>query len=177
MTTAVAIEQYITVAQGIIARRSCTKDIAKWTVIILILPAFLINFSYYFYRCVSDNEYVPKLPIYTYFGNSQGFIVYSWVRMMINKYIPILIVIVFNILLLALVCKSRRRDLKENQNRNHNLTGCSMMLSAVTITFILCHFLEAFTHMELYSSFFGECSIYTMTFHDFEMVVKVLECA
>lgn len=178
LTAIVAIERYITVAQGTMARRICTKDVAQWTVIILILPAFLINFPYFFYRCVNENEHAR---IYTYLGNSRGFKVYSWVRMMIIKYIPIVIVIVFNMLLLAFICKSTRGHDVFSQNPNHSRiklqSRCSIMLFAITMSFIFCHFLEPFIHMEIYSSLFGECSIYRMTFRDFRMVIKVLECA
>lgn len=177
ITTVVAIERYITVTQVSLARRICTKFYAKCTIVIVFILAFVTHIPYFFYRRISSTP----VRLYTNFARSDQFQVYSWIRIVIVKYVPILVVAIFNLLLLASVIKANRKrkamsmQKNTNQHRQQQQTKCTAMLLGITITFFLCHVFEPFIHPVFYRTMFGYCSVFTTTYRNLVMAVNLLE--
>ena len=177
ITMTVAIERYITITRMALAKQICTKFYARWTIFFIYISAIAINFPYHFYRRVSDTVCRE----YTDFASGEGFQVFSWLRTCLAKYIPIVIVSVFNILMLVTVCAHNRKrrcmvfPQSSIQRRQQLQTKCTAMLLSITITFVLCHILEPFIHSAVYTSLFGYCSLYTITYRTIAMFVNLLE--
>ena len=177
LTMTVAIERYITITQMGLAKQLCTKFYARWIIFFIYVSAIAINFPYHFYRVVSDTDCRE----YTDFAASVGFEVFSWLRTCLVKYIPILIVSIFNILMLVAVCRlnKKRRTMifpeSSIQRRQQLQTKCTAMLLSITITFVFCHIMEPFIHTTVYTTLFGYCSIYTMTYRTIAMLVNLFE--
>lgn len=153
MTAIVSIERYITMAHSTAtSRKICTKERANWGILFIYVFAVMINFPYFFYRCLSDDN----TRTYTSFAYSNGFNVYTWMRTVLIKYIPILVVTVFNMMILGYICyntKKRRTSVFPGP-ANHTIekiqTRVTSMLLGMTITFVICHCLEPFIHAGIY---------------------------
>lgn len=179
LTTSVAVERFITVTKRSLAPHLCTKNIARVIIVFIYCFAFIIHIPYFFYRDISADGTRE----YTKFGESDAFKVYSWFRTILAKYIPIIVVIIFNLLLLASVCQSNKKmktkvlPQSSVNRRQQQQMKCTAMLLGITFTFVICHMMEPFIHETIYKAIFGPCSILTETYRNSVMTVNILEAA
>lgn len=185
ITTTVAIERYITVAHIALGQNICTVKNAKRAIAGIYITSVIFLMPYFFYREV-NHEYNgddQDKKIFTDFSQSLVFSIWSWMRIIFVKYIPVGTVIIFNLLLLMSVCKTnhKRMNLVAPQSggninrRQQQQNKCTAMLLGITITFVLCHILEPFIHSVIYTTLFGCCSVFAMTYRNLVMSVNTLE--
>jgi hypothetical protein len=109
LTTVVTIERYLVVAHshtwlGIAVSRPSHPYHA---IIAVSMSAFAISAPYFFVFVPGDDA-----PMYTEWGASGGYAVYSWCRLVLTKTIPIILVAMGNGLLVYTLWAARRRRLK-----------------------------------------------------------------
>ena len=176
LTVILAVERYIAVR---FLNGPSFRRISTWVCIILTyLCAFAINVPYFWYREPNYDGIYPKL---TRFGVSDGFNIYLWVRMILMKGVPIVFILIFNGLLVhAVHVANQRRKALVFQNtsdcrRQHLQLRITAMMIGITITFLVCHVVEPFSHGSVYRAIHGPCSLRTDQYMTQRVVTNNLE--
>lgn len=175
-TVAVALERYTSVAHPAIAKRFSIRENAAMLVLIFIFSSLLLHMPYFFLHNVSlGNE-----PVYTDFGNSTSYIVYSWIRLVLAKMIPIATVAIVNSLLIYSAWMAHRRTKRmittsRAKEREHLQTRVTIMTLCISTTFFMCHCMEPFAHYGIQTTLFGHCSMTSKRYTNFLLTINVLE--
>ena len=183
ITTTMTIERYLAIRK-LSCRRQFTSSHARVAVTSLVGAAFVLNLPFYFVERVHGSG----LAYSTEFGESHVFLVYSWVRATLAKFLPIFFVFLANTLLLAVIVRSKLRRKRllfpqgshqsQRSNRKRELLDlkCMSMIVGMSMTLLLCHGLEPFIKPYFIEYAVGEpCFIYTQTYRNVLMLVTVLE--
>ena len=122
---------------------------------------------------------------YTKFGLSPSYVVFSWTRITLAKFIPTGIILVVNCALVHEVCKAshkRRQIATELRRDSLNNKMINKTQFRLTVTFLgigLCtavtHIPEAFTHSGIFESINGLCSRYTDSYKILRLACLILE--
>ncbi len=175
LTVAVAGDRFVTVTWSTFRIVSLKSVHAKLISVTIVIIAIVLNLPYYFYKRVTmDGQELTE------FGNSAGMEIFTWIRMVLTKFLPIIVVSVLNILLLITV---RRANLKARQlqtlelqkKRLHSQSKMTGMLLSITFVFLACNIVEPFSHSTIYETIFGECSSMTEQYATYRMITNLLE--
>lgn len=113
----------------------------------------------------------------TNFGNSSGFTIYSWIRVSLAKFIPLILISIFNTLLVNSVSKVKKSIKSLNHTSDHTKIQykVSIMLISVSVVFLIGHFPDCISQYGVYKSIFGKCSIYQVHYIVFRLIANILE--
>ena len=170
-TVVITLERYVAVGHPTFARCPITRRNAGVTSIVLLCASFVLHFPYFFHQSISPGS----VPRYTEFGESMGYVVYSWIRLVLAKMIPIFLVGVINSLLVYSAWRAHKRGGKIGKNKEELQFKITIMTLCISTTFFICHFLEPFAHYGIQSTIFGECSLSTVRYTIFVMIINILE--
>ena len=180
LTMFVSIERYMSVAHALKAKKLWSSRFTSLVIVMCLLCGFVINMPYFFLREISEE---PP-PGYTEWGQSNGSKVYSWIRMVIIKFIPISVVAFLNTLLIIAVWKLNKRHTRmvhpESSSssilaRQQLQMRVTAMVVSISIVYIACHLPEPFAHSGVFTTLFGECSRYGKGHRTLIITVNVLE--
>ena len=175
-TVILTLERYIFVAHPSVAKHISTRYNAKLTSFALLFASVILHFPYFFmqYPTLGDT------PQYTEFGDSTGHVVYSWIRLIVAKMIPIIVVALVNSLLISSAWKAHHRCRKvittqRAKQREKQQVRITIMTLCISTTFFICHFLEPLAHLGVQTSIFGTCSMSTVGYTTFLMMINIME--
>ena len=138
------------------------------------VASVILNVPFYFEMTVSsDGEIIP-----TPLTETLAFQVWFWTRAFAAKYIPIVVVIVCNVIILALLQRAAvKRRKAEGSNRmslllRQKFVKSVPVLLAVSVTFVCCHGLEPFMYTDVVS---GDCASDELCYHGYVAAVNTLE--
>lgn len=178
ITMTVAIERYISVNHISLAGKICTKKYARVALVIIFILSFILHIPFFLFYKVEDGDTI----LYTEFAYSKEAEVYDWIRTFLAKYIPIVILVIFNLLLLYCVYQATKKrqnmgvvSKEAAQHRQQQQNKCTAMLLGITVTFTICHIFEPFVHPVVYQGLFGYCSIFTSTYRNLTLTINILE--
>ena len=177
ITLAFTVERYIFVRLPVVARKICSPSRARGFVGGICICAVLLNLPFFFPYKVTEANAIT----HTYFGQSKGFTVYSWIRVSLAKLVPIVILAVMNTLLVLEIWKAnkrRKRMVFQNDpdaRRQRAQNKLTVMLICVSVMFLIAHLLEPFSHAQVYTSLFGECKLVTDEYKIFRLISNILE--
>ena len=128
-------------------RKQYRKKRAKITITVIIFASAILNAPFYFsMRVQSDGDFML-----TEFGTSKGFAIYNYIRAVLAKYLPILIVIIANTAMGIFLFKRKvKRRVSVNvagkinpkiSERNIHMK-CIAMLFCTSSIMVFCHCLE-----------------------------------
>lgn len=152
----------------------------KKIVIVLYASAVIFNLPFWFYYDV-HRTLSTGVAVVSDFGNSLGFEVWSWARVILGKIIPIIGVIVFNAVLVKVTWINNKRYRIMNlatalaQRRQNAQDRMTAMLLSISIVFAMTHALEPFLLTNIYTEIAGPCSNYTDLYNTLLMIVNVAE--
>ncbi len=175
LTVAVATDRFFTVTCSKFNAVSLKYIYAKVIVFIIFIIAILLNLPFYFYKRVTmDGQEVTE------FGNGAGMELFTWIRMVLTKVLPIISVSVLNILLLitvrlANIKAQQLQTLELQKKRLHSQSKMTGMLLSITFVFLACNIVEPFSHSTIYQTIFGECAILTEQYATYRMLTNLLE--
>lgn len=177
ITVAMTVERYIAVKKPFEMRFSNKINIT-YLIISIYLGAFSLHFPYFFYRLPNARG----IPLQTAFGRSRYFRYYLWVRMLLAKMIPILLMIFFNggLIFALWRIKRNRNILIATRQNSHNVDHhgkISVMALALSTAYVLCHILEPFIHTPIFELFMGKCKLHGDVHRRITMTSNVLELA
>ena len=121
---------------------------------ILALLAMALNCGYFFPLAI-DGE---NQKLYTAFGRSCGFEIYSWIRAALVQFLPLVVLIIVNILLLWCLHLSHKRSRRicivwsSAARRERAQRDMTIMLLATIAIFICGHVPVAFAYASLYKA-------------------------
>ena len=176
-TVILTAERYIFVAHPILAKRISTRYHAKMICVVVLVSALFLHIPYFFMQSPTLRNGIQ----YTAFGESTGYVVYSWIRLVLAKMLPILLVGVVNSLLVYSAWRRHRTSQKvittnkATQRRERLQFRITILTLCISTTFFFCHFLEPFANYGIQSSIFGPCSMATMRYTTFLMMINILE--
>ncbi|KAK2164883.1 hypothetical protein LSH36_58g22034 [Paralvinella palmiformis] len=179
LTVVISAERFMSIRQ--ISWMKTTNRV-RWKAVALVISClvggFAMNMSYFFYKEVDENGEM----VYTEYGQSEGFVRYSWARLILNKIVPIAIIIIFNTLLVVAVVRSQRQakstsDVSSNVSvrRRRQQTRLTVMMISISFMLAVCHSFEPFAHSGLYRTIFGQCSTHTTQYQLVRVVANTLE--
>ena len=179
LTVVISAERFLSIRQvtWVKPRRDRWKVVG--TVVTCLVAGLAMNAPYFFYKEVDDNGETT----YTEYGQSEGFAHYSWARLILNKILPIVIIIVFNSLLVSAVVRSRRQAKSTSDvvpsnvsvRRRRQQTRLTVMMISISFMLAVCHSFEPFAHGGLYKTIFGPCSTHTTEYQLVRVVANTLE--
>lgn len=158
LTVTFTVERYIGVCHPMKGKRWCTPQRAKYMIIIVCFAAAIITFPEFFaWRPVDkvdlvDNQTVSTLEAgYTLFALHPAYSVgYNYVCQALFTFLPLLLLLFFNILLIRAVMRATRRreslaivqnDRQERHQREQ--IKITVMLISVVIVFLFCQLPQA----------------------------------
>ncbi len=179
LTLTIALERYLYVCRQPIAKSICKPLYTKIGVSCILISAVFMNMPYFFYWDISEGGNI----MYTDFALSANGFIFSWIRMVIVKVIPIILVSICNVALLVKVYKTNKKTRSQilpsfsihHQKHHQNQTKLTAMLLSITFVFVVCNTTEPMMHSGIYAAIFGECSIYNESYEIFRMVTNILE--
>jgi hypothetical protein len=181
LTSVVSFERYFCVAYPLKAKQVWTVRLARVIIAAIFVSSLLMYVPYFFLREIRDS---PP-PGYTDWGTSHGAEVYSWIRMLIVKTIPITLVALTNGLLLSHIWRlqKRRNTLVRPMGgkgaggggRSELQVRATAMVLSISAVFLLCHIVEPFSHSGLFSTLFGVCSLYNEAHRTLLITTNILE--
>jgi hypothetical protein len=132
-----------------------------------------MNLPYYIYKEVDEDGSI----VYTELGERDNFYMYSWLRLVLNMMVPVLLVIIFNALLIGTVIASQRQVEARisHTTRRYQQTRLTIMMISISSVFVICHSLEPIAQSELYKYIFGPCSTYTTAYRTIRVLANTLE--
>ena len=181
ITTFMTLERYVSV-KYVAFRKKFVGRHAKYTVLVMVVCAALLNVPYYFVQYIDT---ASGDLVYTTFAQSSSFYVYIWIRSLLAKYVPILLIATGNILMLGAIIRTkwRRKTLVsslstcQNNVRARAEIKCVSMLVCVSVTFLVCHSLEPIVRPYVIVSIREDdlCVLVTSAYRVLAMFVTVLE--
>ena len=106
-TVVMSIDRYIHVRQSKTAQiaHPVTTRCQRITILVIILGAAAINLPFVFYREIADNGQVRD----SEFSKTTGFAIYKWIRFVVIKMVPIVLMVLANSLLVKVVVDMNRK--------------------------------------------------------------------
>ena len=177
LTVRISIERCICIRNNNFYKKIYKKHTVKLGLVVCFVLALGLNIPFFLYREVDDEGEIVK----TEFGNSDGYQTYQWVRLMVGKVIPLVIIIICNTILVVTVILQMRQattvaftEASQLQRHRQQIRLTVMMIS-ISLMLVICHCMEPFIHDGIAVVVFGPCSIYTDAFKVLSVVVNTLE--
>jgi hypothetical protein len=177
LTVAISVERFISIKYPAWSRSICVQSKAIACIVCCFVAGLGMNMPYFFEKAVDEEGHV----IFTEFGSSPEVEMYSWVRLVLNKIVPIILVVVFNVMLVVTVIGSTKQNRSVvlpntvQARRQYQQTRLTIMMISISAVFVVCHIMEPFAHSGLYKAAFGPCGVYTLAYKIIRVVVNTLE--
>ena len=177
LTVLIAVERCMCIRHNNTYRRICQKHTVTICLVACFLLALGMNMPYFFFKEVDDQGQ----KIYTDFGNSDEYQQYEWARLVLNKVVPLIMIVISNMVLgITVVMRMRQARtvaLSEAMQvqRQRQQTRVSVMMISISAILVACHVMEPFIHTDVAQAVFGPCSIYTDAYKTLSVVVNTLE--
>ena len=183
ITLIIATERCIVVTKktrAIVKEASCPRN-ARKLLFVVFIGSFCFNIPFLFYY-----DHLPTMEnsdlILSSFARSVWFDVYSWIRLICVKLLPLILVAIFNVIVITVTWRNHRMVNSINgfqefykDKRNDTQHKMTMMLLSITMVFLITKVFEPFIHPSIYSSLFGPYSQYSESYNVFLMVANVAE--
>ena len=159
---------------------SCPKK-ARMILIVVFISSFCFNIPFIFYY-----DHVPNMEdsdfILSSFAQSIWFDIYSWVRLVCVKLLPLILVATFNIIIVNITWRNHNRvnslggfQPPCRDKRNDSQHKMTKMLLSIAMVFLITRFLEPFIHPSIYTSMFGTCSEHSTSYNVLLIIANVAE--
>ncbi len=153
-TVLLGVERLLCVQFDNSAFRICNRH-ACGAVIIVILCAVFVNIPSFFGLKISSDYQV----VYSDFGYSLNYMIYSWFRASLAQFIPLFILLYVNVILLCYIHRSRLRihlAWSATTKRNAAQTRLTIMLTGTILLFICGNVPVAFAYMPIFTVVVGD---------------------
>ena len=159
---------------------SCPRK-TRMILIVVFITSFCFNIPFIFYY-----EHVPNMEdsdlILSSFAQSIWFDIYSWVRLVCVKLLPLILVAIFNIIILNITWRNHNRvnslggfQPPCRDKRNDSQHKMTKMLLSIAMVFLITRFLEPFIRPSIYTSMFGTCSEHSTSYNVLLITANVAE--
>lgn len=158
LTITFTVERYVGVCYPMRGKLWCTTEKAKRVIpVVCLLAAALTVPEFFQYRIVSE-EKLPNVTVLTRtptaFGNSTFYHVYNHLRQSLFAFVPVLLLLIFNALLVKTVCKAAtdRKTLtvriesllfRKQERLRRNEQAITVTLITVVLVFLVCQLPQA----------------------------------
>ena len=159
---------------------SCPKK-ARKILILVFITSFCFNIPFIFYY-----DHVPNMEdsdlVLSSFAQTIWFDVYSWVRLVCVKLMPLILVATFNIIIVNITWRNHKRvnslggfQPPGRDKRNDSQYKMTKMLLSIATVFLITRVLEPFIHPSIYTSMFGTCSDFSTSYNVLLVIANVAE--
>lgn len=173
----IASERCISLRHTMFHRAHWTMFTAKVTSAIILFSSLAINLPLFFVLEIGDDNII----VYTEWARNNGYRIYSYIRMVLIKILPVISIFVVSVLsILALCpCTSNQRHKVRPFNevvlwKNKVKIRVSIMVVAISCITLLSHMFEPLVHSHIYSSLFGLCPLSSLHM-DLIVTINILE--
>ena len=177
LTVAISVERFIAIKFPAWSRAMCVQSKVVACIISCFVTGLAMNMPYFFEKAVNEEGQI----VFTEFGTSPEVEIYGWTRLVLNKIVPIVLVVIFNALLVATVVANTKQSKTMvfpntvQAKRRQQQTRLTIMMICISSVFVICHSMEPFAHSGLYKAAFGTCSVYTLAYKIIRVTVNTLE--
>ena len=186
-TVAMSADRLLCVTKPYLGKTICTVANARKVVILLFISSLAMHFPFFFTHYINKNGEVVN----SMFSGTAGFKAFTWIRAVMVKFVPLLLVIVLNAFLLRSVLHSIVRHKRMVRPRvvlvspsdskppadNAQAVRVTPMLLSASFIYVVCHILEPFSHSSIFAALFGKCVHRSFIFQHFITATNTLETA
>ena len=176
LTVAMVLDIYIGIQFACLAKKWCTVvNVRRITALVLVL-ALCMNTPLYFYQEIAydpDPRVVPSE-----WGMSHGADIYMWIRLVLFKFLPMVMILTIDVLLTCSIAKAYYGPRKTSMNYYYKMklqSNICWMVLCVSLLVFCGHSLEPLVHTEIYAFLFGKCSVYDERHITLRLLSTVLE--
>ncbi len=166
LTISVACERFLHLCYQPLAKTVYSPTRSKWIIALIFIMAFIFNLPLILSYTVTA-DYIAK----NHFGDSIGYLVYQWIRMILAKFGPVIIVAILNTFIICFIWSEKKKNrtvifpVAAQMRRQRTQNRLTTMLLSITFVFMFCNVLEPFSHSRLCPAVFGQCAQYDGTCH------------
>ena len=183
ITLAISAERciFVTWSTGLTGNKEgLWPQYTKKIVIAIFLASIIFNIPFYFYYDIGITLNTGVSTV-SDFGKSVTFEIWTWLRVILGKIIPIIGVIVFNFILVQVTWMNNKKYRAMNlatfmfQKRQKAQDRMTAMLISISTVFAVTHALEPFLISNIYTMIAGPCSNYTDLYNTLLICVNTAE--
>ena len=172
ITVTMTLERYVLIKQFKICNsREVTSKFINIIVMCFYIFSAVLHLPYFFYKEIEGDTVVV-----TEFAMTQGYDIWSWTRAVLARYLPIALIISFNIAItIELWLARKRRIAMMNKSmkmaKKPKFTKSVPLLLGVSTTFVLCNSVEPMVYFDIY----GPCKYDSFSYQLVVLMINLLE--
>ena len=174
ITVTMTLERYTLIKQSKLFRNKFSTKVIHIIVACFYVFSFILHLPFFWYKELENGELVK-----TDISLTLGYEIWSWIRAVLAKYLPIILIIVINIAITTELWYARQRRISMMKQTNKfakkpKFTKSAPLLLCVSTTFVVCNILEPIIYFDIY----GPCKYHTYSYNVTVLVICILEtCA
>ncbi|ELU03251.1 hypothetical protein CAPTEDRAFT_210740, partial [Capitella teleta] len=129
-----------------------------------------MNIPFFFNTTLCDDGSITL----SAFGQAPGYTVFLWIRLITIKFVPLLLVVIVNSILIVLIIRSNLKSQTSSEVERTKIR-ISAMLVSISAVYVSCHVMEPFTYSAIYGVINGADQVHNEAHMTLMAITNILE--